>query len=131
LPLATPRRCDVLLVDTTGELRDWYALATVVFVGKSLPQVTVGGGQNPAEPAALGKPVLFGPRMENFASLVDLLCSRDAAVRVADSAALAPAIHFLLSDGSARAGMGNRACEALTAHRGATLLTAEIVSQSA
>jgi 3-deoxy-D-manno-octulosonic-acid transferase len=130
LPLATPSRCDALLVDTTGELREWYSLATVVFIGKSLRHAVAGGGQNPAEPAELGKPVLFGPRMENFASLVSLLCSRYAAVCVPDAPALTSAVHLLLSNASARAAMGDRARGVLAAHRGATARTAEIISSA-
>ena len=66
--LRTP---DCLLLDTTGELRNWYAVATVVFIGKSL---TAHGGQNPVEPILAGKPVIFGPHMENFASLARRSC---------------------------------------------------------
>ena len=118
LPQAQP--CDGLLVDTTGELRDWYALATVVFMGKSLPQVAQPGGQNPAEPAALGKPVLFGPRMENFASIVRHLVEQGAARTVADPAALAHETAALLRDSSAREAMSAAASAALASHRGAT-----------
>ncbi len=58
---------DVLVVNTTGELREWYHLATVVFIGKSL---TAHGGQNPVEPVLAGQPVVYGPNMENFAAIV-------------------------------------------------------------
>src|SRR5262249_33862795 len=51
---------DCLLIDTTGELRDWYGVATVVFVGKSL---TAKGGQNPVEAIIAERPVVFGPHM--------------------------------------------------------------------
>ena len=51
---------DVLILDTTGELRDWYACADVVFIGKSL---CGSGGQNPVEPVLSGRPVVFGPHM--------------------------------------------------------------------
>src|SRR4029077_3943203 len=51
----------ILLVNTTGELRDWYSTATVVVVGKSFYGV---GGQNPVEPILAGKPVMVGPHME-------------------------------------------------------------------
>ena len=61
---------DCLLLDTTGELRMWYAVATVVFIGKSL---TAHGGQNPVEPILAGKPVVFGPHMENFSALAQSL----------------------------------------------------------
>ncbi|HET9857129.1 MAG TPA: glycosyltransferase N-terminal domain-containing protein, partial [Chthoniobacterales bacterium] len=55
---------DCLLIDSTGELRDWYGVATLAFIGKSL---LARGGQNPAEAILAGKPVVFGPHMENFA----------------------------------------------------------------
>lgn len=122
LPLT--QACDALLVDTTGELRDWYALATVVFVGKSLPEVEKAGGQNPAEPAALGKPVLFGPQMENFTSIIQHLCAHGAAQTVADAPSLDRAIANLLRDPVARAATGVAAQAALASHAGATEKTA-------
>ena len=57
---------DCLLVNTTGELRFFYRSATVVFIGKSLTAI---GGQNPIEPGALGKAMVFGPNMQNFADI--------------------------------------------------------------
>jgi 3-deoxy-D-manno-octulosonic-acid transferase len=50
-------------VDSTGELRSFYACADVIFVGKSL---TEHGGQNIIEPAFCSKPIVVGPNMENF-----------------------------------------------------------------
>ena len=75
-----PEKPEVLLVDTTGELNAFYDVATVVFVGKSL---TAQGGQNPIEPAALGKPVVFGPFMQNFREVVESLLEAKGAVQVA------------------------------------------------
>ena len=68
-----PHPADVLVVDTIGELFDFYALATLVFVGGSF---VTRGGQNILEPAAHGKPVTFGPHMENFADSVQVLLGR-------------------------------------------------------
>ena len=116
---------DLLLVDATGELRDWYALATVAFVGKSLPGVAEVGGQNPAEPAALGKPVIFGPHMENFAAVVKLLLQRDGAMPIESAGALLPQVAALLADPARRAQLGTNARAALEAHRGATARTVE------
>ena len=62
-----PGEVDCLLVNTTGELKYFYEHATVIFVGKSL---TAEGGQNPIEPGALGKAMVFGPNMQNFAEVV-------------------------------------------------------------
>lgn len=125
LLLAPP--CDALLVDTTGELRDWYSLATIVFVGKSLPQVAQPGGQNPAEPAALGKPVLCGPRMDNFAALVTHMLAHGAVRTVSDPASLEREAAALLRDPAARAAMASAAATALASHAGATQRTARML----
>src|SRR5207244_5235272 len=71
---------DCILLDTTGELQRWYGIATIVFIGKSL---TAQGGQNPVEPILAGKPVVFGPHMENFAMLAKLLYRKTARSRCA------------------------------------------------
>ncbi len=126
-PSAGGREADVLLVDTTGELRAWYALATVVFVGKSLPGISEIGGQNAGEPAALGLPVIFGPHMENFAPLVARLLRDDAAVQIAAASDLPGAIRALLADETARNAIGTRTRAALVPHQGATARTAECI----
>ena len=63
----------VTILDTIGELSIAYRLATLVFVGGSF---VTRGGQNVLEPAAQGKPVLFGPHMENFKDSVQVLQGR-------------------------------------------------------
>ena len=125
--LPAPGEADVLLVDTTGELRAWYALATVVFVGKSLPSISEIGGQNAGEPAALGLPVVFGPHMENFAPLVAHLLRDSAAVQIADTSELHRALHTLLADPDKRTAIGQRASAALAIHQGAAARTAECI----
>ena len=124
IPASMAQPCDVLLVDTTGELRDWYALATVVFIGKSLAAT---GGQNPAEPAILGKPVVFGEHMENFAAIVEVLLAREAAVQVPDAEALAEVLQRLLGDAAYRERLGANARQALDVHQGATERTARLL----
>jgi 3-deoxy-D-manno-octulosonic-acid transferase len=119
-----PTPIDALLVDTTGELRDWYDLATIVFVGKSL---VAHGGQNPAEPAARGKPVLFGPHMENFAAIASKLVSENAGVQVADAAQLHREVEYLLQNPDEREARGARAMVALSAHRGAAERSAALL----
>jgi 3-deoxy-D-manno-octulosonic-acid transferase len=64
---------EVTVLDTIGELAAAYRLATLVFVGGSF---VTRGGQNLLEPAAQGKPVLFGPHMENFKDSVQVLQGR-------------------------------------------------------
>ena len=118
---------DALLVDTTGELGDWYALATVVFIGKSL---TATGGQNPVEPVLAGKPVVFGPHMENFAPIVTRWLAADAAVQVRDAAGLRTALATLLADAPRRETLAQRARAIATHHEGAAHRTAALLLRS-
>lgn len=115
---------DCLLIDTTGELRSWYAVATIVFIGKSLAAT---GGQNPVEPILADKPVVFGSHMENFAALCRALVSENGAIQIGDAAALERAARELLADANARAQLVANARRVLVAHRGATQRTAELV----
>ncbi len=84
-----------LLVNTTGELRFFYKHATVVFVGKN---ITAEGGQNPIEPAVFGKPVVFGPNMQNFADIVRIFLEKNSMVQVRDAAELGKTFAELLAD---------------------------------
>lgn len=108
---------DILIVNTTGELRDWYAFATIVFIGKSL---TSTGGQNPVEPALLGKPVVFGPHMGNFAPIVRQWLQTDAVIQVADESELTIQITDLLANPARRKALASRAISAIGTHFGAT-----------
>lgn len=120
---------DLLVVNTTGELRDWYHLATVVFIGKSL---TAHGGQNPVEPVMAGKPVVYGPNMENFAAIVTRWGEEKAAVQVRDEAELHEQIADLLADAARRETLAQRARQIVAGHLGATERTvATVLSPSA
>lgn len=112
----------VFIIDTTGELAAWQHLATLVVVGKSF---LAEGGQNPAEAALAKRPVLFGPHMENFTPLVDLLLKKKGAQQVADLSELESACLTLLKDGEKAARMGHSGHNALQVHEGATLRTVE------
>ena len=114
----------MFLLDTTGELHAWYALATVVFIGKSLTAV---GGQNPAEAIMAGKPVIFGPHMENFGSLAAQLLAADAAVQVRDAAGLEERAAALLADPEGCRRVSGWAHGLLLGHRGAARRTAELL----
>lgn len=115
---------DCMLLDTTGELQRWYSIATVVFIGKSL---TAHGGQNPVEPILAGKPVVFGPNMENFATLAATLISHNAAIQVNDAESLERTIGQLLNDSEARQRLIKKAGAALSEHKGGTARTADII----
>jgi len=116
---------DCVLLDRTGELQRWYGIATVVFMGKSL---TAQGGQNPVEPIIVGKPVIFGPHMENFATLAKTLVSKDGAIQVSDVDSLEQALGKLLRDGQARQRLVQNAREVLNQHRGATARAAALIA---
>ena len=101
--------CEVLLLDTLGELLDFYAAAEVAFVGGSLVPI---GGHNLLEPAALGVPILTGPHNFNSADVARLLIARGAALVVQDGRELGARAAELLLDAGMRARMGaaGRAC---------------------
>jgi 3-deoxy-D-manno-octulosonic-acid transferase len=124
----TNSKPDVLLVDTTGELASWYLCATVVLIGKSLCD---RGGQNPAEPITAGVPVIFGPHMRNFASLVQGLLRSQAAIEIRDEATLKAAVESLLSAPETRAAMVERGVRCLEVHRGATARTVALLRVNA
>ncbi|HEY4256537.1 MAG TPA: 3-deoxy-D-manno-octulosonic acid transferase [Candidatus Udaeobacter sp.] len=117
---------DCLLLDTTGELQHWYSIATVVFMGKSL---TAHGGQNPVEPILAGKPVVFGPHMENFATLAQTLVSKKGAIQVRDADSLEQVIVELFRDGEARQRLVQNSREVLSAHHGATERAAALIHE--
>jgi len=123
LPVSDPL-LDCLLIDSTGELRDWYGVATLAFVGKSL---LARGGQNPAEAILAGKPVVFGPHMENFAVLVNTLVTQRGALQVNSPTELHRAMSALLANPGDREEMARNARKALDTHRGAAARTAQLI----
>jgi 3-deoxy-D-manno-octulosonic-acid transferase len=124
---SAPENPDVLLVDTTGELNAFYEVATLVFIGKSL---TAQGGQNPIEPATLGKPIIFGPFMQNFREVVASLLDAKGAVQVANEAELEDKINELLGDSEHCAALASAAMSVVEANKGATQRTAQLVGQT-
>jgi 3-deoxy-D-manno-octulosonic-acid transferase len=115
---------ECLLVNTTGELRFFYEQATMVFVGKSL---TAFGGQNPIEPGALGKAMVFGPNMQNFADVTRSFLAQDGAVQVRDPETLETAIAGLLADGNRRAELGRNALKVVAENLGALDRTTDMI----
>jgi 3-deoxy-D-manno-octulosonic-acid transferase len=111
-----PENFQVLLLDTLGELTDFYAAADLAFVGGSLVPV---GGHNLLEPAALGLPVLTGPAQFNSPELARNLCQRGAVTIVRDAHELGAAVIALLADPKRRAAQGEAGRAAIEANRGA------------
>ena len=111
-------------MNTTGELKYFYEHATVIFVGKSL---TSQGGQNPIEPGALGKPMVFGPNMQNFAEIARSFLARDGAVQALDAAELEKVLAELLDSEQRREQLGRNALEVIQENLGAIDRTVDMI----
>jgi 3-deoxy-D-manno-octulosonic-acid transferase len=108
--------CQVLLLDTMGELATLYALASVVFIGGSLVPT---GGHNILEPAVFRKPMIFGPSMSNFREMSEYFLQHEAAVQVKDSAELGNELVRMCCQPELRQQIGDRGHGILMANRGA------------
>jgi 3-deoxy-D-manno-octulosonic-acid transferase len=121
------RDFDVAVVDAFGVLGSLYAFGDVTYVGGSL---VPKGGQNPIEPAAAGKPVLFGPDMRDFPDVANLLISQGGGIRVHNGEELAEQCHRLLSDSGLSAELGEKNRALVEAHRGVTDRLAEEILEA-
>ncbi|MFN9356325.1 MAG: 3-deoxy-D-manno-octulosonic acid transferase [Alphaproteobacteria bacterium] len=107
---------EVLVIDSTGELRDWTAHADAVIIGKSF---LASGGQNPTEAILANKPLVFGPHMENFEPLASRLADCGGAIRSDGGEALRDAIRAAL-DPLRASKMTAAATALIRSHEGAT-----------
>lgn len=117
-------RPQVFLLDTTGELKNFYACADIIFVGKSLTQ---HGGQNPIEPALYGKPIVVGRNMENFRAVVEDLRAAEAVVEVGDLQSLRRSLDDLCSNPARRSSLGEAAARLVREKVGATERTLDLL----
>lgn len=117
-------RGKIILVDTVGELRAIYSLGTVVFVGGTLVPV---GGHNLMEPAALGKPVVFGPQTFKQKEDADALVRAEGGFACLDEGEVANRIGQLFNDASFARSMGTRGQEIVQNHAGAALRTWQLI----
>ena len=115
---AVPADCRILLGDSMGEMAAYYAACDLAFIGGSLLPY---GGQNLIEACAVGRPLLFGPHMYNFAEASRLALAEGAALEVADAAMLGERAGQLLADRAALARMSQAALAFSRAHQGATV----------
>ncbi len=113
---------DVAVGDTTGELRAFTQLASVVVVGKSFPPHSEG--QTPVEAAALGRALVTGPGMSNFRAIMEELQAADAVVRATPESLVAD-ILTLWENAERRSALGTRAQRWLQANQGAVGRTVE------
>jgi 3-deoxy-D-manno-octulosonic-acid transferase len=122
-PAAEPYDC--LIVNTTGELKWFYTVATVIFVGKSL----VGeGGQNIVEAAAAGRAVVFGPNMQNFRAIAQQFVAEGAGVQVRDAGELRRAVQELLENADQRQAIARAAQRVIQSNVGATQRCVELIA---
>ena len=127
LPIDVEPRADVIVLDTIGELAQLYQVATAVFVGGSLVD---HGGHNILEPAVFGKPIVFGPHMQNFKDIADTFLANGAAVQV-PAEHLDEALSSLLTDPVRRARLGAAARALVEANRGAKEKTLAVIEELA
>ncbi len=132
-PLETDRLCDVILLDSIGELRSIYALSDIVFVGGSL---IPHGGQSVLEPAAEGRAIVTGHFTRNFDSVVKEFLINDALIQLPSSPQdfqncerLYEAFRALLENKDLRMKLGSNAAAAIRAGGGATDRTIAYLKQ--
>ncbi len=112
---------DIVVGDTLGEMLKFYACADVVFVGGSLVPI---GGHNILEASLLSKPVLFGPHMQNFKSISQLLLEAEGGLQV-DEDEIAEKVAMLLDSPPLRRKMGEKGQSLFAEHSGATRRTVD------
>ncbi len=118
--------CQVLVLDTFGELAVVYRQADLAFVGGSLVHE---GGHNPLEPAYFGKPVLFGPDMSDFAEISrDLL--RAGAAETVTAESLLEVLTPLLAHEERRARMGRAAADLVRSQQGVARHHLELIREA-
>jgi len=118
----------VLLLDTMGELARLYGACDIACIGGSL---VPRGGHNVLEPAIQGCPVLFGPHMQNFRSLAELLQSKGVAWEVATPEDLAERVCLLLGDPAELLAVEERAAATIAENRGASRRNARLIAKLA
>jgi len=115
-------RFDVVVVDEFGVLGALYQLGDLAYVGGSL---VPKGGQNPVEPAAAGKPVLFGPDMSDFPDIARWMLKEGGAIQVKNGDELTAEVYRLLSDSALSADLGLKNKALVERNAGVTSTIAE------
>ncbi|HPU29418.1 MAG TPA: glycosyltransferase N-terminal domain-containing protein [Syntrophorhabdaceae bacterium] len=115
---------EIIVVDTVGDLLDIYRKSKIAFVGGSLAPY---GGQNILEPLFFETPVLFGPYVENFKEIVDLILEKKAGIMVRDKEDLFFSIKHLLDNPSKALEIGKRGKEIIEMHKNYMEKTVDII----
>ena len=116
----------IILGDTMGDLRKFYSLATIIFVGRSLVPM---GGSDMAEAAALGKCTLFGPHAFNFKQTVDALLKDNGAIMVEDEKDLLATMQKCLTEPDFAAQIAENGQEVIRKNQGATQKTIDQITK--
>jgi 3-deoxy-D-manno-octulosonic-acid transferase len=124
---AAPDKVPVILGDTMGDLRKFYSLATVVFVGRSLVPM---GGSDMIEAAALGRCTIFGPHTFNFTQTVDELLEGSGAIMVKDRQELLDTMQKCLSEPDFARKIAQSGREIIRKNQGATQKTVEQIAKT-
>lgn len=119
-----PGSVECLLLNTTGELRYFYEYGDVIFIGKSL---TAEGGQNPIEPGALAKPIVFGPNMQNFSAIAQEMVMKRGALQISTASELENALERILSDSELASRLGANAEAVVRENLGAIERTVDMI----
>ena len=118
---------EVCIINSTGFLSDFYASASMAFVGGSL---VARGGHNLIEPAVLGTPIIIGPHTFNFEDIVQEFLNNQACIRVSNQTQLLDAIEFFASNKEVADKYAHRAKEVVEKNKGSTEVQASyIISQ--
>jgi 3-deoxy-D-manno-octulosonic-acid transferase len=115
-----PDKTPVILGDTMGDLRKFYSLSTIIFVGRSLVPM---GGSDMMEAAALGKPTIFGPHAFNFRQAVDALLEDEGAVMVKDEQDLLQTMQKCLTETDFAQKIAKNGRQVIKKNQGATAKT--------
>lgn len=116
----------IILGDTMGDLRKFYSLAAIIFVGRSLVPM---GGSDMVEAAALGKCTVFGPHAFNFKQTVDALLADSGAIMVKDQQELLQTIQQCLTDSDFAQSIANKGREVIRKNQGATKNTIDQIAE--
>ncbi len=121
-----PEKNAVILGDTMGDLRKFYSLANLIFVGRSLVPM---GGSDMAEAAALGKCTIFGPHTFNFNQTVDDLLKEQGAIQIKNEQELSATIEKCLSEPGYAKKIARNGQNVIRKNQGATQKTLEHISK--
>lgn len=117
---------EVLLVDTVGEMMDIYTLSDVAFVGGSLVPT---GGHNLLEPASAGIPCIFGPNMNNFREITELVLHYGAGIQIESPEGLEATMKTLVTSPELRRVLGQNGMKMIRDNGGATERHMEVISR--